>query len=336
MNLKVFLSGFGALAIGGLLLYWVLVARFHQTTNNAYVKGDVIPVSSKIAGYVKDIVEDEGSDVPKNGLLVRLDPRAHTILLKQANLSLKEAQKRVEQDQARLQLADLKIARVASKWEESQAEYQQKQASLARSKELVHKGFQAKEKLEASHLNYIKSASALKDAQFKRDQAEIEKRRLQIEAKQNLLSRHKLKEDVKMSNLHLQDTRITAPEAGVVASRHIQKGQYVRPGMTLMYIIPLENLWIIANFKETQVGKMMPGQSVSITIDAFPGETFTGSVHSIAPASGAEFSFMPPDNATGNFTKVTQRIPVKILLKNPKKLRIIPGMSANVDIQAHS
>ena len=139
------------------------------------------------------------------------------------------------------------------------------------------------------------------------------------------------------AELDLEHTVVTTPVDGVVGNRGVQLGQFVRAGAPLLSVVPLDQVWVEANFKETQIGKMLPGQSVRITVDAFSGETLPGHVDSFSPASGAKFSLLPPDNATGNFTKVVQRIPVKIIVDPGHALtgKLRPGMSAVVTVDTN-
>ncbi len=134
--------------------------------------------------------------------------------------------------------------------------------------------------------------------------------------------------------MDLANTRILAPIAGIIGNRSVQVGQLVKPGSALAYLIPVEELFVEANFKETQIADMLPGQAVEMKIDAYPEQTFDGAVDSFAPASGSEFSMLPPENATGNFTKIVRRIPVKILFRSDNDLSLLrPGLSAAVKVK---
>ncbi|MGL4858628.1 MAG: efflux RND transporter periplasmic adaptor subunit [Enterobacteriaceae bacterium] len=136
----------------------------------------------------------------------------------------------------------------------------------------------------------------------------------------------------------LSDTRILAPVSGIIGNRSLQEGKFVNAGAGVLVIVPTDDIWLVANYKETQLTKVQPGQSVAIKLDMFPDHAITGKVLSLAPATGARFSLLPPDNATGNFVKVVQRVPVKIAVQIPQELqgRIVPGLSAEVSINTRS
>ena len=140
--------------------------------------------------------------------------------------------------------------------------------------------------------------------------------------------------NLELARIDLANTRITAPMAGIIGNRSVQVGQLVKPGSVLSYLIPTDGLFVEANFKETQIAKMQPGQPVEIKIDAYPDQVFKGSMDSFAPASGSEFSLLPPENATGNFTKIVRRVPVKISFAPGTDLsRLRPGLSTVIKVK---
>lgn len=300
-----------------------------QTTNDAYVRAETTRLSTRVAGQVRTVAVSDFQHVLAGSLLVEIDPADYQAQVDQAAATVAGAQAAFDNltNQVALQNATIEQAE-AQRGAALAAEVETRQEQ-ERQEKLTQTYAGTRQKLEqavASHAKAqadVRANQALIDAQ--RQQLNVlagtkEQRAADIQAAQAALAAAKLR---------LGYTRIVAPFDGVVSERQVQPGDYVNIGSNLISVVPLPNVYIVANYKETQLAHVQPGQRVDITIDTFPGETLRGRVARISPASGAQFALLPPDNATGNFTKVVQRIAVRIEIGKDQPLlqRLLPGMS---------
>ncbi|CAM3861138.1 HlyD family secretion protein [Vibrio sp. Of14-4] len=310
--------------------YWYYYGRFFQTTDNAYVQTDITHVSSRIDAEVVKIFIHDNQRVKKGDVLALLDDRELIIKKQLAEANL--AQSRAEQSNAdaAFQMQKSTIEEYQSKVISAKAKYQY---SLEQ-----YKRFQALEKQ-----NYISKGERDNSASaYKVDEAAYYEAQASLKTQQDKLS--VLKSEIEQANamviqaeaslsqakLELGYTRILAPIDGVISNRNLQVGMMVQQGQSMVSIVSDRIPWVLANFKETQKARMHKGQPVNVTIDAYPGKTFAATIDSLAPATGATFALLPPDNATGNFTKVVQRVPVKIIFDHP--VEIDNGLSAVVTV----
>jgi membrane fusion protein (multidrug efflux system) len=321
-----------ATAAGG--WHWWTVGRYVQSTDDAFVQADISAVSPKIQGYVRDVRVVDNQEVRAGDVLVIIDDREFAARLDQARATLEVQQaaiamlatRRVWQ-QAMIDQADASVAG-------AEAEQRRAQLELARQRDLARADVASRQKFETADADMRKADAALARAKAalvaERDQlAMLDAQRRQEEARQ-----HQAEAALRLAQNDLDDTVIRAPVDGVVGNRGVQVGQLVKAGTLLLAVVPLQQVYVVANFKETQLAGMRAGQAVSLTVDAFPGVSLRGFIESFAPASGALFSLLPPENATGNFTKIVQRVPVRIALAPDEKLRfhLRPGLSAVVEV----
>jgi len=299
-----------ALIVGGVRkLIW---SRTHESTDNAQVDGHMLPIAPKVAGFVAQVRIVENQRVQAGDTVIVLDDRDF-----QARLAQTEA------DYAAL------LATVSSRSRVGQAEAQVRQAEatarkahsdLERLLPLAQQQIVSQQQLDAAQ-----TAVAAADAQLAAAQAAL------VGADARVAAARAARD---LAALQLSYTRVTAPMAGVVSKKSVEAGQLVQQGQPLMSLVSLDDAWVVANLKETQTADVAVGDPVDITVDAYPGRHFCGSVESLSPATGAKFSLLPPDNATGNFTKVVQRIPVRVRSCGPvdpaHPLR--PGMNVEVTI----
>src|SRR3989441_1995293 len=284
----------------------------HVSTDNAQVDGHIVPILPKVGGYVLDVRTDENRSAKAGDTLVVLDDRDYRARLAQAEgdlaVALAGVSNRVRVGQAEAQVA------------QAQANAEKAHADLERIKPLAEKDIVPKQALDAAE-----AAARAADAALAAAQAALLGADARVGAARAARDQ---------AALNLSYTRLTAPASGVVSKKTVELGQLVQAGQPLMSVVPLEDVWITANLKETQIADVKPGEPVDFTVDAYPGAHFRGHVESISPATGARFSLLPPDNATGNFTKVVQRVPVRI---RPDKVDpahpLRPGMSVDVTIQ---
>jgi len=283
----------------------------HVSTDNAQVDGHIIPILPKVGGFVTEVRVDENNQVKQGDTLVVLDDRDYRVRLAQADADLGVALAAVS-NKTRVGQAEAQVA-------QAQANAQKAQADLERLKPLADQDIVSKQQLDAAE-----AAARGADAALASAQASL------VGADARVAAARAARDQ---AALNLSYTHITAPKSGVVSKRSVEVGQLVQAGQPLMSVVPLEDVWLTANLKETEVSDVKPGEPVEFTVDAYPGLRFRGHVESLSPATGARFSLLPPDNATGNFTKVVQRLPVRV---RPDKVDpahpLRPGMSVVVTI----
>ena len=312
---------------------WVGQAS-RQTTDNATVRGDITPLSAQVDGYVDRVAVTDFQLVKAGDLLVEIDDQDYRARVDQAAADVLGADAAIQNLKARKDLQHAEIDQAQSVIAATQADVDRTKLELSRQQTLLGTTFGTAQRVEQAVADEKRFEAVLT-----RNQAELEaaRRQMGVLDTQEL----QLRADAKAKNAalalattNLGYTRITAPVDGMVGERGVRAGQYLRPGTQVISVVPLDNVWVIANYKETQLTRVAIGQKAEVTFDTFPGTVVTGRVDSIAPASGSQFSLLPPDNATGNFTKVVQRIPVKIRLDpgSPLAGRLRPGMSAVVTI----
>jgi membrane fusion protein (multidrug efflux system) len=304
-------------------------AGVRQTTDDAYVRGDLTPLSAKVDGYVRKVPVNDFERVKAGDLLVEIEDDDYKARVAQAEADVAGAEAAIEnlksrKGQQRAQIADAESAIVAT-----EADVERSRLEETRQRDLVASTYGTRQRLEQATADEKRFAAILArgradlDAQ-RRQMAVLDTQELQLradlKAKQALLT---------LAKITLGYTRIVSPVAGRLGERGVREGQYVRAGVQVNSVVPLDTVWVVANYKETQLTNVKIGQRATITVDTFPGKVVTGYVQSISPASGSQFSLLPPDNATGNFTKVVQRIPVKIVLdpNHPLAGQLLPGMS---------
>ncbi|SFN23766.1 membrane fusion protein, multidrug efflux system [Formivibrio citricus] len=346
---------FAALAIGIVLL---LVWRWwwstgHVSTDNAQLEGHIVPVSARVGGYVKSVAVADNQPVDASQLLVELDPRdfAARAALAEADYqqALSSAGKEGQPGMALAQIgaAQANAAAAASQTRtmeaqivEARANVEKAQRDYLRAKELADKKMVSPAALDAAD-TAVKTARAhvaALEAQLKssRESAAAAGQQVGISTAGLKSAQAKVmatEAALQLARNQLQDTRVLAPAAGLVSKKAVEPGQMIQAGQTLLYLVPTDNLWVTANLKETELKHVKPGQEVEIEVDAFPSLKLKGKVDSFSGATGARFTLLPPDNATGNFTKVVQRVPVKIALDAlPKDVQLRPGLSVNVTI----
>jgi len=305
-----------------------------QTTDDAYVRADLTRLSSRVAGEVLSLAVNDFQRVKAGDLLVQIDPADYEAQVAQAEAAVAAAQAALDNlaNQVELQYATIAQAeaqQVAAAAQEVEArQEQERQQSLSQTEAGT------RQKLEQATAAYAKAG-----ADVRASRAVVAAQRHQLEVlsgtkKQRAADLEGAKAALAAARLKLGYTKIVAPFDGVVGERQVQPGDYVNIGTNLINVVPLPNVYVIANYKETQLTRVRPGQSVSLAVDSFPDETLHGRVERISPASGSQFALLPPDNATGNFTKVVQRVPVRIALDKDQPLlqRLLPGMSVVTNI----
>jgi membrane fusion protein (multidrug efflux system) len=332
----------GAVAL--VVLVWgtrrFLYARHHEGTDNAQVDGHITPIAPKVQAFVSEVRVEDNQPVKAGDTLVVLDDRDLKVRLAAVEADLAAAraqagsQSRAGQAQAQLEASQASAASAASSVTSAEAAFRKAESDLERAKGLAAQQIVSAQALDAAQAAYDASKANLTTAQRQAAAAQS-----QVSAAAAALTSADARlaaaqSAVDNAKLQLSYTHITAPVDGIVAKRSVEPGELVQVGQQLMAVVPLRDVWVTANLKETQLKGVVPGAAVEFTIDAYPGHTFAGHVESVSPATGARFALIPPDNATGNFTKVVQRIPVRIAVDkgSDEAHPLRPGMSAEVEI----
>jgi membrane fusion protein (multidrug efflux system) len=325
------------LALAGLAYfghYWWTVGRYLVTTDDAYVGARNATLSPKVAGYITEVAVEDNAQVKAGDVIVRIDDGDYRLAVQTAGdqiavqqatierLGRQVAAQRAAVDQAKAQLASANAGATRTILE------------LKRQQDLASRQINSHQSLEQAQANYDQAVAAVQAAEagIASAEANVDVLKAQQEEAQRTLKQ--LQTALAKAERDLSFTVIRAPFDGVLGNRAVQVGDYVQPTQRLASLVPLDAVYIDANFKETQVAKVRPGQPVSITVDALPERNIPGIVASFAPASGSVFSLLPPDNATGNFTKIVQRIPVRILVPLDVSTQAVlrPGMSVVVSV----
>jgi membrane fusion protein (multidrug efflux system) len=311
--------------------YWT-VGRFLVSTDDAYVKADNTTVAPKVSGYLREVLVGDNERVQGGQVLARIDDRDFTVALDQARADVAAAEAAIASRQAQLdvQQAVINAAKATLDVDTASATFAKQENK--RYTDLAATGYGSVQNAQSAQ---SRDAGAL--AAIERDKANLASALKQVElltaeVNQAVAAAARANALQRQAELNLSYTAIVAPIDGVVGNRTLRAGQYVQAGTQLMSLVPASGAYVIANFKETQLTEVKAGQPVDIEVDMFPGKPVHGHVDSLAPASGQEFALLPPDNATGNFTKVVQRIPVKIAL-DTSSVVLRPGMSVIPTIQ---
>jgi membrane fusion protein (multidrug efflux system) len=317
--------------------YWT-VGRFLVSTDDAYVRADNTTIAPKVSGYLHEVQVGDNEHVKAGEVLARIDERDFKVALDQARADVAAAQATVTSKQAQLEVQQSVIAAAKATIEVDIATKTFAGQENKRYTDLAATGYGSQQNAQAAQ---SKNASA--DAAILRDQANLVSALKQVdllkaEITQAEAAAARASALQAQAELNLGYTTITAPIDGVVGNRTLRVGQYVQAGTQLMSLVPATGAYVIANYKETQLTHVHEGQPVDVSVDMFPGQVVHGHVDSLAPASGQEFALLPPDNATGNFTKIVQRIPVKIVLENGAPIALRPGMSVvpHISTKLHS
>src|SRR5262245_10038130 len=311
--------------------YWT-VGRFLVSTDDAYVKADNTTIAPKVSGYLNQVLVRDNEHVTTGQVLARIDDRDFKVALDQARADVAAAKAAVESKRAQLDVQQAVIASAQATLDVDIAARVFTAQENKRYTDLAATGYGSVQNAQNAQARDNTALATIERDKANLASAQKQTELLKAELAQSVATEARAKALQRQAELNLSYTTITAPIDGVVGNRTLRIGQFVQAGTQLMSLVPSNGAYVIANFKETQLGAVRAGQSVDIEVDMFPGKAVHGHVDSLAPASGQEFALLPPDNATGNFTKVVQRIPVKIALDgHDADLR--PGMSVIPSIQ---
>lgn len=312
---------------------WLYAGRFEEETDNAYLRADITSIAPKVSGYVVDVDVADNETVEAGNILFRIDGKDYRTRLARAEADVASAQASLLNVDAERDLQESTIAQSEAQLDAALATQKFAVREFERYRSLVRTNVVSRAQLEQRE-----AASAQADAAVgaARAAVQVQRKKLNVLAAGREAARAALSQaeaSRALAQIDLDNTIVHAPIGGVVGNRQVRVGRFVTAGMPLLDLVPVRHVWVVANFKESQLEHVRVGQPVRVTVDAYPHAEVRGVVDSLSPGSGAAFSLIPPDSATGNFVRVVQRVPVKIRLTNVvPQLRLVPGLSAHVTI----
>jgi membrane fusion protein, multidrug efflux system len=314
---------------------WSGAARY-ESTDDAYMSGDITPLSAKVSGYIEKVAVGDYQSVRKGDLIVQIEDSDYRAALEQAEAGLAAAEANLANLANQKDIQRSLIRQAEATIAATTADLERYTLEAKRQRDLVKTFSGTPQLLEQAEDNQKRTAAQLQlnDAQLDQQKAQLAS--LDVQEKQLAAQVEAARAQVKLARNNLDYTRIVSPADGLVGQRQVRAGQFVNVGTQVIAVVPLPNIWVTANFKETQMTNVREGNPATIAVDAFPDLRLTGRVDSWAPGTGSTFALLPPDNATGNFTKVVQRVPVKIVLDPNPALGVLvrPGMSVEATVDS--
>ncbi|MGY2047729.1 HlyD family secretion protein [Methylobacterium sp. JK268] len=324
-------------ALTGAGLYgrsWWETGRFLESTDDAYVGGDVTVIASKVPGFVAAVLVADNQRVRAGDLILRIDDRDYRAALSRAEASVAGQDAALANLEATRALQQAVIGQARADLAAAQAEAARTAFDFTRYRQLSAAQYASEQRFQQAEADHKKADAAVEKARATLDAAERRIAVIDTQARQAQAAREQAVAERDIARLNLGYTELRAPVDGVIGNRSARTGSYATAGASLVSLVPSDGLWVDANFKESQLARMRPGQSVSVVADVRPDETFAGHVESLAPATGAQFSILPAENATGNFTKIVQRVPVRIRLdgEGARLGKLRPGLSVTATV----
>jgi len=326
------------LAGAGWYYRYVTYGQYMQSTDNAYVAANSVVVSSKVAGYVDEVLVSENQEVALDAALVQLDLRDYRAQAAQARAQIAATLAGAGTIRARVTEQDAAIRQARAQLGSVRARLDLAAEQVKRYGPLAASGAEPREKLDQYEAQAQQARAEMAAAQAAVAAAISRRATLFEQIEQTGAQADAARAQLEAADLNVSSTLLRASKAGRIGDLTVRVGQFVQPGQRLMSVVPISQIYVTANLKETQIGLVRSGQPVKLEIDALPDVEINGKVESIAPGTGAEFSILPPENATGNFTKIVQRIPVRISIEASPEIRrlLVPGMSVVATIDTRS
>lgn len=334
------LGGIGAVVLLAATWFsynYITVGRFIVSTDDAYIGADMALMAPKIAANVADVPIVENQAVRQGDVLVRLDAGDYQLAVDQASAKLATQHAAIQTYDAQIRAAQATETQMRAQLDAARATVLKTEADYLRTKPLADRDYTSKATLDAAIAARDTARAQVKSGEAAIESANANVALLGAQKQQAEQVAKELDVALAQAKRDLSFTVIRAPFDGVVGNRSVQVGDYVTPGKRLLAIVPLDHVYVDANVKETQLADIKVGETAEVRVDALGGETFKGVVESVAPASGSQFSLLPPENATGNFTKIVQRVPVRIVVHAPEaEGRLRPGLSVVVNIDTRT
>lgn len=327
----------GAIVAGLVLcffIYELYVWINTQTTDNAYIEADISNVSPEVNGIICEILVEENSKVQKGQIIAKINEADYRAASEKAISTLETAKRDIEIIEQNIKLAQIDQTKSKEAFDFADANFKLTKADYERTEKLSKDNFASKQKLDSSEIAFEKAKNEFAQAQLNMQTNEEKLSLLEIQRLSAISRYNTIKQETVLTQRALDNTTLRAPIDGTLGNSSLKIGNYVRAGMVLFAVVP-DKLYVKANFKETQISKFAPGMKVDISFDSEPDAKITGCIRNVSPATGAKFSLLPPANATGNFTKIVQRVPVTIDFEIPENLlgKLTPGMSTIVKIR---
>ena len=334
---KLLLGTVAALAAGGAAWFgydWWTIGRFMVSTDDAYVEAYNTTIAAKVPGYVASVLVTDNTRVHAGDVIATIDDGDYELAVDSAREKIATQQSTIVRIGHQIEAQEAAVAQAKAQLVSAQAAMTRTQLELDRQAMLAAKNFASHQTLELAQQNRDQAVAGVHSAQAAIESAAANVAVLKGQQQEAIDTLAELKTALAKAERDLSFTVIRAPIDGVIGNRAIQVGDYLQPGQRLASLVPLDRVYVDANFKETQLAQLRPGQSASIAVDALPQHDITGTIESLSPASGAVFSLLPPDNATGNFTKIVQRLPVRIQVPETVAAKglLRPGMSVVVSV----
>ncbi len=337
---KSWLFGGAALVVllvaGGALAHYLLVGRFIYSTDDAYVRADLAIVSPKISGYVEDVGVIDNQHVKAGQILARIDAGDYRLSVDAARGKIETQDAVILRIASQIEAQAAVVAQASAQVDAARAEQSRAASELTRVRSLAASDFATRQRFDQAIADQAKAAAAVTGAEAALAGARANLVVLQSQTREATSLRAEMITALARADRDLGFAEIKAPFDGTVGNRVVEPGQFAQPGARLMALAPDGGLYVEANFKETQLDRLAAGQKAKVRVDAFDGKSFDGEVQSIAPASGSNYSLLPPENATGNFTKIIQRFPVRIRLAEAARGLLRAGMSVVVEVDTRT
>jgi membrane fusion protein (multidrug efflux system) len=317
---------------------WWTNGRFLISTEDAYVQADITILSAKVSGYVSSVAVTNNQSVKAGDLIAKIDDGDYRFALQSAKDKLATQQSAITRIGRQIEASRASVAQAEAQVAAARAEAERAEGDYARQQQLARSDYTSRAALETAKANRDRADANVKSAQAALAAAQANVEVLSAQRTEGQRVAAELQTSVEKAERDLTFTEIHAPVDGVIGNKAMEVGTFIQPGARLAALVPMSSVHVDANFKETQLASLKPGQKVHIEVDAFPNADIVGTVESVSPASGAVFSLLPPENATGNFTKIVQRVPVRVSV-NPEIVQqgiLRPGLSVVVDVDTRT
>jgi membrane fusion protein (multidrug efflux system) len=326
-RLKLFFGVAVVIVVVAVIFYYLCCVAPYESTDDAFIDGYVTLISPRVPGQVARLAVTDNQEVKAGDVLVEIDPRDYETSLSQAKADLAAASSQANQSRAQVKVSEAKVAQAQAAVTSAEAEAQRANDDLKRYQTVVSQAV-SKSAIDLAQAQARSANANLVAAYSQTNAAEADVALSEAGVETATAAVQQAEAKLKQAELNLSYTKIVAPMDGRITARTVQLGHYIQPGQALLALVP-KDVWVTANFKETQLTYMKPGQPVELSVDAYPNRKFKGKVDSLQAGTGARFSLLPPENAVGNYIKVVQRVPVKIIFDEelPTNLDIAPGMS---------